>query len=144
MTTCSDSIVRDSSRLGEDEGSAVLGWLLVFPLLMFMTFGAFQFILYSLAVEEVSTAAREGARRAALDGSTFSEGAAFARDFVSEGIVLRGEATVTGARGPEQTTLTVTGTCKWLISASLFGDNCTISHTEIVPTEGFVEGIVAS
>lgn len=140
----SESIDGARSPGMEDEGSAVLGWLLVFPLLMFFTFGAFQFILYSLAQEEVSNAAREGARRAALDGSTFSEGATLAKDFVSEGIVLRGEATVTGQRGPEQTTLTVTGTCKWLISADLFGDNCTISHTAVVPTEGFVEGIVAS
>lgn len=140
----SEGIARDHSRLREDEGSAVLGWLLVFPLLMLMTFGAFQFILYSLAKEEVSNAAREGARRAALDGSTFSDGATLAKDFISEGVVLRGEATVTGERGPEQTTLTVTGTCKWLISADLFGDNCSISQTAVVPTEGFVEGIVAS
>ncbi len=117
---------------------------MVFPLVLFMTFGLFQFALYALAVEEITTAAREGARRAAADGATVDDGAALARDIVSDGRVLRGGITVTGQRGPEETTITVSGRCKWLLSDDLFGDVCDISRTVVVANERFVEGIVAS
>jgi Flp pilus assembly protein TadG len=118
--------------------------LLVFPLVMFATFGLFQFILYALAVEEISTAAREAARRAALDGGTFADAAEVAEVFVNESVVLDGGITVTGERGVEVTTVTVSGRCRWLLSDDLFGDTCNIERTATVPTEGFVPGIVAS
>jgi len=132
------------TRPVSERGSSVIGFLLVFPLVLFMSFGLFQFALYALAVEEISTAAQEAARRAALDGSTLDNGAALARDFVSDGRVLRGDIAVTGSRGPAETTVTVTGRCKWLLSDHLFGDVCDISRTATVPTEEFVEGLVAS
>ena len=50
---------------GSERGSSVIGFLLVFPLVLFMSFGLLQLVFYALAVEEISTAAREGARRAA-------------------------------------------------------------------------------
>ncbi|MGF1599257.1 MAG: TadE/TadG family type IV pilus assembly protein [Acidimicrobiales bacterium] len=133
--------VRES---GGERGSSTIGYLLVFPMVLFMSFGLFQFILYALAVEEISTAAREGARRAALDGSTFDEGARLAGEIVTDGSVLAGDITVTGERGPVETTMTVSGQCKWLLSEDLFGDVCRITRTETVPTDRFVEGIVAS
>ncbi len=135
---------RARNPAGSERGSSTIGHLLVFPMVLFMSFGLFQFILYALAVEEISTAAREGARRAALDGSTVDDGARLAGDIVSDGSVLRGGITVTGQRGPTQTTLTVTGQCKWLLSDDLFGDRCQITRTEVVPTDRFVEGIVAA
>ena len=132
-------------RLREDDGSSIIGWRLVFPLVVFMTFGVFQYILYGLGAEEVSTAAREGARRAALDGSSFADGAAFAQSFVNDGLVTNGAVSVSGSRGDEQTTMTVTAQCKWIIDPALFGaDSCTITRTEVVPTEGFIDGIIPS
>lgn len=127
-----------------ERGSSTIGYLLVVPLVLFMSFGLFQFILYTLAVEEISTAARESARRAAQDGSTFQDGVALAHEVVGDGQVLRGDITVTGQRGTTETTVTVTGQCRWLLSDDLFGDVCHITHTEVVPTDRFVEGIVAS
>lgn len=122
----------------------MIGFLIVFPLVLFMSFGLLQLVFYALAVEEISTAAREGARRAALDGTTFADGAGLAHDLVSESKVIQGGVTVAGDRGVENTSITVAGRCKWLLSSGLFGDACDISRTAVVPTEGFVPGIVAS
>jgi hypothetical protein len=116
----------------------------VFPLVLFATFGLFQFILYGLAVEEISTAAREAARRAAHDGGTMADSSNLAEDIVSESLVLDGGITVTGDRGAELTTVTVQGRCRWLLSDDLFGRTCNIERTATIPTEGFVTGIVAS
>jgi Flp pilus assembly protein TadG len=129
-------------RRSHEAGSTTIGFLLVFPLVLFATFGLFQFVLYALATEEISTAAREAARRAALDGSSFDDGARLADDIVTESAVLDGPITVTGQRGTEQTTITVTGRCRWLLSDDLFGDTCTIQRTATVPTEGFTPGLV--
>lgn len=129
---------------GAERGSSVIGFLMVFPLVLFMSFGLLQLVFYALAVEEISTAAREGARRAALDGATFDDGVALAHDLVSDGKVVEGGVTVTGARVGDVTWMTVAGRCKWLLSDHLFGDTCDISRTAAVPTEGFVPGIVAS
>lgn len=127
-----------------EKGSTTIGFLLVFPLLLFATFGLFQFVLYALATEEISTAAREAARRAALDGGTLDDAERRAADIVTETAVLNGDITVTGERGTETTTITVTGHCRWLLSDDLFGDTCTIRRTATVPTEGFVPGLVPS
>ena len=127
-----------------ERGSGIIGYLLVFPVVLFLSFGLFQFVLYALAAEEISTAAREGARRAAQDRSTFDDGARLAHEVVHDGSVLRGDIDVSGQRGPVETTVTVSGHCRWLLSEDLFGDVCQITRTEVVPTDRFVEGIVAS
>jgi hypothetical protein len=114
-------------------------------MVLVMSFGLFQFVLYALAVEEISTAAREGARRAALDGGTVADGDALAHQIVSGGKVLSGDIAVTGHRGPADTALTVTGQCKWLLSDDLFGGgSCHITRTAVVPTEQYIPGIVAT
>jgi Flp pilus assembly protein TadG len=129
-------------RLTGDRGEAsLISILIVAPVLMFFLYGTTQYWLYALAADEIEIAATEGARRAALANATFADGVAYAKWFVSEGDTIDGDVTVTGLRGPTETTLTVTGQCRWLISVDLFGD-CTITRTAVLATERFESGLL--
>lgn len=129
------SLADDSAEAG------LLTMLGVMPALLILTFGVLQYWFFLMASQEIEIAATEGARRAALADATFSEGADFARWFVTNAAVA-GPISVTGSRGTVETTVTVTGSCRWWIDSSLFDTNCEISRTATVATERFESGVM--
>lgn len=133
---------RRRERLGHDSGEAGLVAMLgITPALLVLTFGVLQYWFFSMASHEIEAAATEGARRAAMADSSFSDGVDYAQWFVTNAAV-DGPISVTGSRGAEVTTMTVTGQCRWFIDPTLFDTSCAITRTASVATERFEQGVL--
>lgn len=83
-------------------GQALVESALVFPLLILLSLGVLQVILYAHARDVVISAAQEGARLAAEDGRSLDDGLARARDLVTAGLGTSVEPVqIDGSRGPD-------------------------------------------
>jgi hypothetical protein len=73
-------------RSGRGLGQALVESALVFPMLILLSLGVLQVMLYAHARDVVASAAQEGARLAAEDGRGMDEGVKRAQDLVSAGL----------------------------------------------------------
>jgi Flp pilus assembly protein TadG len=67
-------------------GQALVETALVFPMLILMSLGVLQVMLYAHARDVISGAAQEGARLTAEDGRGVAEGQSRAQDLVTAGL----------------------------------------------------------
>ncbi|MBV9174356.1 MAG: pilus assembly protein [Chloroflexi bacterium] len=67
-------------------GQSLVESALVFPMLILLSLGVIQVMLYAHARDVLSSAAQEGARLAAEDGRGADEGISRAQDLVSAGL----------------------------------------------------------
>jgi TadE-like protein len=67
-------------------GQALVESALVFPMLILLSLGVLQVMLYAHARDVLSSAAQEGARLAAEDGRGMDEGIRRAQDLVTAGL----------------------------------------------------------
>src|SRR5205807_3086552 len=75
-----------SSRTRRDIAQALVESALVLPLILTLSLGVLQVVLYAHARDVLTSAAQEGARLAAEDGRGLDEGYARARALISAGL----------------------------------------------------------
>ncbi|MSW86547.1 MAG: pilus assembly protein [Actinobacteria bacterium] len=96
----------------DDQGSAVVEFALVTPLLLVLLLGVLQIALAMHVRATLTAAAAEGARVAALSGSSLSQGEQRTRDVLTESLAGGGVAGVSASRerlaGVEIVAVTVT------------------------------------
>ena len=89
---------RHCTRARGDEGSAVVEFALVTPLLLVLLLGVLQIALAMHVRATLTAAAAEGARVAALSGSSLSRGEQRTRDVLTDSLAGGGVAGVTASR----------------------------------------------
>ena len=103
---------RSLTRARSDTGSAVVEFALVTPLLLVLLLGVLQIALAMHVRATLTAAAAEGARVAALSGSSLSQGEQRTRDVLTESLAGGGVAGVSASRerlaGVEIVAVTVT------------------------------------
>jgi len=103
---------RQLTRARGDEGSAVVEFALVTPLLLVLLLGVLQIALAMHVRATLTAAAAEGARVAALSGSSLSHGEQRTRDVLTDSLAGGGVAGVSASRqrvdGVEVVAVTVT------------------------------------
>lgn len=124
------SRVREKGR-GE-RGSATLELVIIFPVVLLAFYAVLQAGLYYYARTVALAAAEEGARVASTETGSASAGRAAAASFANRAGSkwLLGQS-VSGSRGAERATFTVTGTALSLVP----GGNFSISQTASLPVE---------
>jgi Flp pilus assembly protein TadG len=128
-------------RLGGNAGNAVIEFALVFPLLLLVVFGISEFGRALRTVQALNSAAREGARLAAVTAP--DQGAVTARvnEVLAAAQVTSSGLTVEGPSGPglEQTvTVTVTSDFEVLSGTILetFAGTITLQGVSVMRHEG--------
>jgi Flp pilus assembly protein TadG len=81
-------------RLGNRRGAAVVEFAVVSPVLVLMILGIVEFGRMSMVQQTVTTAAREGARHAVVDGSTTTEIKASVTSFLAAGGITGAEVSL--------------------------------------------------
>jgi Flp pilus assembly protein TadG len=132
----SDRTRRRRARRGE-RGAATLELVVLFPVVLLVTFGVIEGALWYHARNVALAAAEEGIRVATADGSSAQAGVGAAQAFASQagadGVLSGASATLTEA-SVERITIRVTGT-----SLTLFPgwSGHTVSQTASGPIERF-------
>ena len=117
-----------------DAGAVVAELAVVFPALMLILLGVFQFAAWYLAGEVALGAAQEGARAARVRAGTEADGSASAWRFITQangGQLLDPQVTVT--RGPDQVRVEVSGQAVSLVP----GLTLRVDHTAAGEVERF-------
>ncbi|MFE5309868.1 TadE/TadG family type IV pilus assembly protein [Isoptericola sp. NPDC056578] len=91
-----------------ERGSATVELTVILPVVLLLFFGLMQGALISQGKATAIAAAQEGARIAAGESGSVSEGVAAARSFVAVSSLGSPASGVTGARNAEEATMTVT------------------------------------
>lgn len=96
---------------GGDEGAVAVEWLLIFPIVLAAVMLIVQYGVYAQARSVAIASAQEGARAAASEQGTRSQGVQAAREFLAQagGDDVLADATVEGARSAVDATVTVSG-----------------------------------
>lgn len=121
-----------------DRGSAAVQAVMILPLMITLLFVGMQAALFYWGRTVAIVAAEEGARVAALEDGSTSEGIANARSFVTGdgGSDVLEDVSVTGARSPTQATVTVSG----VVLSVIPGWSPQITHTASFPVERLTGG----
>ncbi len=121
-TCVGDGSDSSRSRCRRDDGETVVGTAILFPIVLFGLFMIIQILLGYYVRAVASAAATDAAVLTAQENATVTQGADYARTFILEqagGLVLPGELSVVATKGPEFTTVTVTGRTRLVWSVEL-------------------------
>jgi Flp pilus assembly protein TadG len=102
---------RGLSQGGRDHGAVAVEWLLIFPLVLATVMLVVQYGVYAHARSVAIASAHEGARAAAAEQGTSSQGIRTAREFLAQagGDDVLTAAQITGSRTAASATVTVSG-----------------------------------
>jgi len=109
-------------RARRASSQALVESALVFPLLILLSLGALQVILYAHARDVLISAAQEGARLAAEDGRSLDEGLARCQALITAGLGSSLEPVrLDGQRGPELVELQVDSALRPIVPLPVAG-----------------------
>jgi Flp pilus assembly protein TadG len=86
---------RAARRPGERRGAAAVEFAVVSPLLVMLLLGVIEFGRMSMVQQAITTAAREGAREAIVDGSTESQVRSTVNSYLAAGGIRGATVTLT-------------------------------------------------
>ncbi|MPZ49732.1 MAG: hypothetical protein GEU75_10650 [Dehalococcoidia bacterium] len=125
---------------GGEQAQTMVELAIVMPVLLIVLIGVVQFALVYHAKNVAATAAQEGARFAAADGRTVSEGADRARDVLESGLGKKGADFSVTAQGEGETVVVRAEGDYSLIIPWVTGSSIPIAATSEVRKEAFRSG----